>query len=234
MHKLLPFLAAIAVMTGAAQADTLADCTQKSDLAKAATACNLLIKEAKQDRAKLGVAYSSLGAAQKAQGDLKQALSSMGWALVYDNKNANLWHERALVRAGLGQSFRAAADETVAIRYDPRKVEAWIGRGDLFRQMGALPKAVSDATEALKLDPKSGAAFANRSYALLRMGQLDKAKADAEEAIKNDAKSARGYLTRGLAQEKTDKAKAVADVKKAVELDPKDKIAAETLKRLGG
>lgn len=234
MRKLLPGVAAVVLMAGAAHADTLADCTQRTDLAKAASACTALIKEAKQDRAKLAVAYSNLGATQKAQGDLKTALSSLGWALVYDNKNANLWHERALVRAGLGQTLRSAADETVAVRYDPRKIEAWIARSDLFRQMGALTKAVSDASEALKLDPKSAPALANRAYAQVRLGQLDKAKADADEAIKLDAKSARGYLARGLSQEKSDKPKAVADFKKAIELDPKDKMAADALKRLGG
>lgn len=233
MRMLLPIVAAAVLTAGVARADTLGDCTQRADLPKAATACSTLIKEAKQDRPKLAVAYANLAAVQRSQGDLKKALSSYGWALVYDSKNANVWHERALVRAALGQTLRSAADETVAIRYDPRKIEAWIVRSDLFRQMGALTKAVADANEALKLDPKSAAALANRAYAELRLGQLDKAKADAEEAIKNDAKSARGYLTRGLAQEKTDKAKAVADLKKAAELDPKDKVAADALKRLG-
>ena len=244
MNKLSSYAAAIFAVAsvaganiggvGVARADTLADCTQRADPGKAITACGTLITESKQDKAKLAVAYTNLGAAQKAKGDLKGALTNLGWALVYDQKNANLWHDRGLVRAGLGQTLRAAADETLAIRYDPRKADAWIARGDLYRSMGALTRAVSDASEALKLDPKSAPALANRGYAYLRMGQLDKARTDAEEAIKNDAKSARGYLTRGLAQEKADKTKAVADVKKALELDPKDAIAQEALKRLGG
>jgi tetratricopeptide (TPR) repeat protein len=192
----------------------------------------LLVKESKQDKVMLATAYTNLSAAQKSTGDLKNALTNYGWALVYDRNNANLWHERGQVRAGLGQTLRAAADETLAIRNDPRKVDAWIARGDLYRAMGALTKAEADASEALKLDPKSAVALANRGYARLRMGLTDKAKEDAEEAIKIDAKSVRAYLTRGLSQEKADKAKAVADVKKAFELDPKDKVVQETLKRL--
>ena len=38
---------------------------------------------------------------------------------------------------------------------------------------------------------------------------------------------------RGLAQEKTDRVKAISDIKKALELDPKNAIAQEALKRLG-
>lgn len=238
MNKVLSLIAVSVVCAGVAligdaRADTLADCTQRGDLTKAIAACGTLISESKQDKSKLAVAYSNLGAAQKGKGDLKGALTNYGWALVYDRNNANLWHERGLVRADLGQTLRAAADETLAIRYDPRKIDAWIARGDLYRSMGALTRAVSDASEALKLDPKSAAALANRGYANLRMGLFDKALADAEEAIKNDAKSSRGYLTRGLAQEKSDRTKAIADLKKALELDPKATVAQEALKRLG-
>ena len=237
MSKVSSFVAAWLFGIGATfcsvSADTLADCTQRTDFSKAVTACNALVSESKNDKAKLAVAYSNLGAAQKGAGDLKGALTNLGWALVYDRTNANLWHERALVRAGLGQTLRAAADETLAIRYDPRKVDAWIARGDLYRSMGALTRAVSDETEALKLDPKSAAAYANRAYANLRMGLIDKAKTDAEEAIKIDANSARAYLTRGLATEKTDKAKALTDLKKALELEPKNTVVQGALKRFG-
>lgn len=237
MKRLLPFLAATmliaAGLSSAARADTLADCTQRTDLPKATTACSTLLKEANRDRTKLAVAYFNLASAQKAAGNLRGALTNFGWALVYDRTNANLWHERGVVRAALGQNLRAAADETLAIRYDPRRVDAWIARSDLYRSMGVLSKAVSDASEALKLDPKSADAYAARGYAKLRLGQTVDAKADAEEAIKADPKSVRGYLTRGLAQEKTDRVKAISDIKKALELDPKNAIAQEALKRLG-
>ena len=235
--KLMPFaVAALAglVAVGAARADTMSDCTQRSDLTKAIAACSTLITEAKQDKPKLAVAYANLGGVQKATGDLKGALNNLGWALAYDRSNANLWHERAVVRAALGQTLRAAADETLAIRYDPRKVDAWIARGDLYRSMGALARAVDDETEALKLDPKSAGALAARGYARLRLGQFDQAKADADEAIKNDPKSARAYLTRGLALEKSDKANAIADLKKALEFEPKNNMVQDALKRLGG
>ena len=82
--------------------------------------------------------------------------------------------------------------------------------------------------------PRRISALASRAYAQLRLGKADQALADAEDAIKNDANSARGYLTRGLAQERTDKAKADADVKKALSLDPQIKNEpglAEILKR---
>ena len=212
---LLAGMLMLSLAAAGAQAQTaLTDCTQRADLPKAVAACDALVKEAGKDAAKLAPAYTNLATAQKASGDLRKALTNYGWALVYDRQNAKLWYERGLIRQALGQNIRAAADHSLALRYDPKMIGAYIERGDLYRKLGALPRAVTDATEALKLDPKSATALANRSYALLRMNQLDKAKADADEALKLDPKSATAYLTRGLSQEKSDKAKALADVRR--------------------
>jgi tetratricopeptide (TPR) repeat protein len=230
---LLAMLAGALAAPSAASA-TLGDCMQREDPAKAVAACSALVMSAGKDRKMLGTAYAFLGPAQRLTGDVRGALRSIGQALIYDPRNARLWHERGLTRAALGQTLRASADETYAIRYEPRLVGAWVARSDLFRKLGLLNKAVADASQALKLDPKSHAAFANRAYARLRLGQLDAAKADAEEALKIEPKSARALLTRGLALEKTDTARALDDVRASITIDPKDKIAQDALKRLGG
>jgi tetratricopeptide (TPR) repeat protein len=225
---------ALALATPTAASATLGDCMQREDPAKAVTACSALVKSAGNDRKLLGTAYAFLGPAQRLNGDLRGALRSIGQALIYDPRNARLWHERGLARAALGQTLRASADETYAIRYEPRMVDAWIARGDLFRKLGFLNKAVVDAGEALKLDPRNHVALANRAYARLRLGQIDGAKADAEEALKIEPRSAKALLTRGLVLEKTDTAKALEDIKASLKMEPNDKIAQDALKRLGG
>lgn len=231
----LAFLCVFALVatTPAAGHATLGDCMQRGDPALAVTACLALIKNAGKDRKMLGTGYAFLGPAQRLTGDLRGALRSIGQALLYDPRNARLWHERGLTRAALGQTLRASADETYAIRYEPRMVEAWVARGDLFRKLGLLSKAVSDATEALKLDPKNHVAFANRAYARLRLGQFDAAKADAEESLTIEPRSAKALLTRGLVLERSDSAKALEDIKASLAIEPKDKIAQDALKRLG-
>jgi tetratricopeptide (TPR) repeat protein len=230
--SLCAFVLAVAAPT--AGHATLGDCMQRADPAMAVTACLALVKSAGKDRKMLGTGYAFLGPAQRLTGDLRGALRSIGQALIYDPRNARLWHERGLTRAALGQTLRASADETFAIRYEPRMVEAWIARGDLFRKLGFLAKAVADANEALKLDPKNFTAFANRAYARLRLGQFDAAKADAEVALQIEPKSAKALLTRGLVLERSDKAKALEDIKASLAIEPNDKIAQDALKRLGG
>lgn len=235
MRKALAIAAGL-LMSTAAFADTAGDCAQTADRDKAITACTAMMKEVAKEKDKLSTAYVNRSAAYQGKGDLKKALSDMTWGVVYNPKNAELWLKRATIRDSLGQNIRAAADYTIALKNDAKLTQAYIGRGEAYRRLGALPQAIADASEALKLDPKSHVALANRAYAQLRLGQVDKAKADADEALKLSDKSARAYLVRGLAQEKSDKAKAVADVKKALELDPKlkdEKINQEAMKRLG-
>lgn len=223
---------------GISSAPLPADCTQKADLAKTVTSCTAYLKEFGKSATKasdrLAGAHASRAAAYSGQGLHKPALSDITRALYHGPKDAKLWAQRGQIRAALGQHIRCAADFSIALKYDPRMADALVGRGDCFRRVGALPKAIADADAALKLDPKSASAYAMRGYANLRFGKTDQALADAEEAIKIDANSARAYLTRGLAQEGKDKAKAEADVKKAVSLDPglkTDKTLIEVLKR---
>jgi tetratricopeptide (TPR) repeat protein len=85
----------------------------------------------------------------------------------------------------------------------------------------------------LKLDPKLVGALSTRAFAQQRLGRDKEAIADADEAIKLDGKAMLAYLARGLAQAKTDKVKATADLKKVLELEPKSQLAAEMLKKLG-
>lgn len=236
MRRTILITAATALLSTSAFADTASDCAQPVDRDKAIAACTTMMKEVAKEKDKLSIAYVNRSSAYQAKGDLRKALSDMTWGVVYNPKSANLWLKRASIRDSLGQNIRAAADYTIAIKADPKLTQAYIGRGEAYRRLGALPQAIADASEALKLDPKSHAALANRAYAQFRLGQVEKAKADADEALKLNDKSARAYLVRGLAQEKADKAKAVADVKKALELDPKlkdEKVNQEVIKRLG-
>jgi tetratricopeptide (TPR) repeat protein len=134
----------------------------------------------------------------------------------------------------LGQKIRAAADYSIAAKYDPKSAAALAGSAEMYRQLGALPKAIADATAALKLDPKLAGALATRAFSQQRLGRDKEAVADADEAIKLDAKSMLSYLARGLAQVKSDPAKAKDDLKKVLELEPKSQLAADALKKLGG
>ncbi len=213
---------------------SIADCTQRIDLKKVETACKALLKDAGADRAKLVTGYTGLAAAAEGAKDLKGALKQLSWALAASPKDAALWSKRGDVRAALGQKIRSAADYSVALKYDPKNLNALLGRAAQYRLLGSLPNAIKDADAALAIDPKSASAMANRAYAAQRLGRDADAIKDADEAIKLDAKSALAYAARGFAKMKTDKTAAMADLKKAVDLDPKLTAAADAIKKAGG
>ena len=67
-------------------------------------------------------------------------------------------HERALSYRSKGDSDRAIADLSEAIRLDPKYAEAYYLRGVAYWNKGDLDRAVADYSEAIRLDPKLAAA----------------------------------------------------------------------------
>lgn len=229
-------LIAVSLMaTPAALADTMRDCRNTAEPARALVACSTVIIEAGKDPAKLAEGYALRSAANEASGDLKAALDDIFSATIRDSNNPQLWYRSGTLRAALKQPIRASADFTIALRYDPWMTDALIRRGTEQRVLGLLTRAIEDFDAAIKLDPKSAPAFAGRAYTHLRNGKPDLALGDAEEALKLDPTSVFGHLTMGLVAEgQKDKDKAMASLKKALDLDPKNVVAAEALKRVGG
>jgi len=93
-------------------------------------------------------------------------------------------HERALSYRSKGDSDRAIADLSEAIRLDPKYAEAYYLRGVSYRNKGDLARAISDYSEAIRLDPKLAAAYNNRGNAYKDKGDFDRAIADFSEAIR--------------------------------------------------
>jgi tetratricopeptide (TPR) repeat protein len=118
-----------------------------------------------------------------------------------------------------GESDKAIADYTEAIRLDPKLAMAYCNRGVAYGSKGEYDKAIADCTEAIRLDPKLDLAYELRGLAYGSKGEYDKAIADYTEAIRLDPKFALTYHNRGLAYEsKGDHDKAEADFAEAKRL----------------
>ncbi len=117
----------------------------------------------------------------------------------------------------------AMADFNEAIKLDPNLAVAYMNRGAVFATKGDFDKAIEDETKALDLKlskvEDTATAYTNRAAAYISKKDFDKALADAEEAVKAKADYSKAYLLRGLAHAgKGDKAGAVTDLKKVIEL----------------
>ena len=121
-----------------------------------------------------------------------------------------------------GDTDRAIADYTEAIRLDPKFAIAYNNRGLAYRDKGDTDRAIADFTEAIRLDPKFANAYASRGVAYRDKGDMDRAIADYTEAIRLDPKLAIAYVNRGLAYEKlADFARARSDFNATLGLSQK-------------
>ena len=136
-----------------------------------------------------------------------------------------------------------------AVIDDKRETGSKLAAAYCFRGHGLTEKrqfdaALSDLNESIRLDPASACALTNRGRVYAFKRDLDRAMADYDEAIRIDPTFAlaynnrgdawfnRGDLDRAIAIQRR-KAGAIADFRKALEINPGLGTARDSLKRLG-
>jgi tetratricopeptide (TPR) repeat protein len=126
------------------------------------------------------------------------------------------------------------------IQLDAKSPVGYTFRGIAYNHLGQYDKAIEDFTLGIKLLSALGSdqntiAYYNRSVSFLQKKEYDKAVADITKCIEFEADNAGHYVGRGFIYEEMGKKNlAIQDYRKALKLDPKDKEAKESLKRLGG
>lgn len=112
--------------------------------------------------------------------------------------------------------------------------DAYVARGIAYHQKGDLEAAVRDFSEALRRDANNGEALNNRAWSRYKLKQLKEAMSDADAAVKVLSGKSYAWDTRGHINEALgNKAAAIADYKRAVELDANARDSLDGLKRLG-
>ena len=77
-----------------------------------------------------------------------------------------------------GDTDRAIADYTEAIRLDPKYADAYYNRGIAYGDKGDTDRAIADFTEAIRLDPKHAHAYVNRGLAYEKLADFARARSD--------------------------------------------------------
>ena len=93
----------------------------------------------------------------------------------YRNRG-NAYHDK-------GDSDRAIADYTEAIRLDPKQVNAYNGRGNIYRDKGDMDRALAEYAKAIQLDPNNAHAYANRGLAYEKLADFTRARSDFNTAL---------------------------------------------------
>lgn len=196
----------------------------KKDSDRALNDCN----EAVRINRTLAAAYLNRGNVYLSNSDTDHALADFNEALRLDPKNAWAYAERGNLYKNKGDLDHALEDLDEAIKLDPGYALAYFSRGDVYKSKGDIKRAMADMNEALSLDPNYALAYFVRGRLSYMLGNAPAAIEDFTKAIKLDDNEATSYFNRGVAYYVLGgrKADAIADFKKAAELNPKDAYAA--------
>lgn len=154
--------------------------------------------------------------------EMKLKLDDCNRAMGPASNDADAYDRRGSAWMAIGQSDKAIADWSEAIRLDRNDVSAYKTRGSARLRSGQYDQAIADWGEVIRLKPELPLAYHNRAYAWMKKGESDKAIADWTAAIGVDPKNASAYSNRGSAWlGKREYDKALADYHAAIRLDPK-------------
>jgi lipoprotein NlpI len=196
----------------------------KKDPDRALSDCNEAIRANGGDAA----AYLNRGNAYLSKSDFERAFGDFNEAIRLDPKNAWAFAQRGNLYKSKGDFDRALADLNESVTLNPTYALAFFARGDLYKIRGDLARAMTDMNESLRLDPNYALAYFTRGRLSYMMGNNPAAVEDFTKSIKLDAEDATAYFNRGVSYYVVGghAADAVADFKKAAELNPKDAYAA--------
>ena len=192
----------------------------KQDLDRALSDCNEAIRADSGNAA----AFLNRGNVYQSKSDFERALADFNAAIRLDAKNAWAFATRGNLYKNEGDLDRALADLNESIRLDPNYALAYFTRGDLYKNRGDLPRAMVDMKDSIRLDPNYAPAYFTRGRLSYMLGNNPAALDDFTKYIKLDAEDATAYFNRGVAYYAIGgrTPDAVADFKKAAELDPKN------------
>jgi lipoprotein NlpI len=195
----------------------------KKDTDKALADCN----EAIRVNRSFAAAYLNRGNVFLSKFDADHALADFNEAIRLDPKNAWAYAARGNLYKNTGDFDRAIADLSESITLDPSYALPHYARGDLYRLKGDLSRAMTDMNDTIRLDPNYALAYFTRGRLSYMLGNSPAALDDFGKTIKLNGDDATAYFNRGVAYYVTGgrTPDAVADFKKANELNPKDAYA---------
>jgi lipoprotein NlpI len=196
----------------------------KKDTDRALTDCNESIRANRT----YAPAYLHRGNVYLSKSDFDHAFADFNEALRLDPQSAWAYAERGNFFKNKGDFDRALADLNQSIRLDPAYAIAYFSRGELYKSKGDTAHAMADMNETIRLDPNYALAYFTRGHLNYLLGNAPAAFDDFSKSIKLDSDDPASHFNRGVAYYVIGgrNPDAVADFKKAAELNPRDAYAA--------
>ncbi|MFA5162793.1 MAG: tetratricopeptide repeat protein [Elusimicrobiales bacterium] len=166
--------------------------------------------------------YAGRGRARFYAGRYKEAAADFARSLELKPDQPRLYSDLGAAYAGAGELEKAVSAYDAAALRDPGFSDAYGNRGAALAGLKQFTRAIEDLDKAIAMDPLRAYNYRNRAIALYETGRYAQAVSDLDRTIALSPQ-ARDYAARGRAYLKLKKpAKARADFKKALSLDPAD------------
>ena len=179
-------------------------------------------------------AFRHRGFCKSKLGDEKGSFDDYLQATKLDPRNAQAWSGLASVRIRAKDFDGAEVYVNKALDLDPNLDDAYVNIGIIRYWRGDLAGAAAAYDRAIALEP-SAAAYFDRGLLRERQKDLQAAVEDFTRAIKADSKYYRAFYNRGkVLMVLGDLRQAEKDLKKALELDPKNASTLAKLEELKG
>lgn len=136
---------------------------------------------------------------QAEMGDCAGALQALDWAIKVDDKDAQVYCCRGVVKSKIGDKQGAIADFSHALQQNPQNAIALRNRGKLRLQIGDFWGASFDLNQALQIDPQDAMSYVGRGEVCSAMGNYQDAIIDFSQAIRIKPDYPQAYLSRAQA-----------------------------------
>jgi len=192
-------------------------------------------------------AYLYRGLAYGGKGEVDKAIADYDKAIELNPKNEEFYYVRGVAYAGKGVPDKAITDYNKAIELNPKYVQAYLSRGFLNIALGKPALTVADVKMVLSINPNVPMAYFLRGLVYAGSESIDQSIADYTKAIELNPNYVEAYANRALAYafrekilqgkanpnspsafinldhlggNKADIDHALADINKALELNP--------------
>ena len=171
-------------------------------------------------------AHTVLGHVLSIAADLAGAAAACDGALALDPSYAAAHLRRARIMREMGRTVESLASCDAFLRLKPGAMTGQVERGLTLAQAGRPAEAEEMFRSVLARDPSNGDALMGLSRSLLDAHDVDGAIAQLDRGIVEAPQPARLHMLRGLLHRKRGSFRqALADLRRAIELDPGDAVA---------
>ncbi|MGE3854710.1 MAG: tetratricopeptide repeat protein, partial [Planctomycetota bacterium] len=175
--------------------------------------------------------FNLRGILHQERGDLKAAEADYTATLALTPDAAETLTNRALARAGSGNTAGAIADATRALELQPDYLNAWRAMGVANHMQGRLPEAIDAYSEVLRRRPQHVQCRVMRADAYCELKKYREGMDDFAQALKDEPGSPHALMTRAHAWERMRRNnKAIEDYTTVIDANP---LASEALGRRG-